>query len=149
MMPVKQFTLGLATKGKRLLFVVLACVFLVIAMLGVITPGLPTTEFVLLAAWCAAKGSSRFHDWLMNRSFFGSMIRHWQEDKSIHRNSKITATCMMTLSITLMIIWVPHPIMVSIIVFVMLLSIIWIWSRPEPQANLASTSQNLPNKMEN
>lgn len=141
MIRVRKWLGDLALNGKRLFFLVLACVFLMIAMLGVVTPGLPTTEFVLLGAWCAAKGSQRFHEWLMNRSFFGAMIRHWQEDKSIHRNSKITATCMMLLSITLMVIWVPHPLMVGILSIMMLISIAWIWSRPEPQRNRLSAFQ--------
>lgn len=147
---LKDVSLNLADKSKRLLFVVLACIFLIIALVGVITPGLPTTEFVLLAAWCAAKGSTRFHHWLMHRSFFGGMIRHWQEEKSIHRKSKLMATFMMTLSITLMVIWVPHPIMVGCISAVMLLSLVWIWTRPEPQTRLAvAPVQTLPDNMSN
>ncbi len=129
---IKQTFSDIKERSKKAFFVVLAIVFLGIACIGIVTPGLPTTEFLLLAAGCAAKGSTRLHQWMMNHRLFGPMIRHWQEDRSIHRKTKITAIFMMTVSVTAMYVFVPHPIIVSILAAGMALSAIWIWTRPEP-----------------
>lgn len=59
----------------RVLFFILGCVFLIIGAVGIITPGLPTTVFVLLAAACWARSSKRFYQWLIQHHIFGKMIR--------------------------------------------------------------------------
>jgi len=51
-------------------------------------PLLPTTPFLLLAAWCFARSSPRFHHWLLYRSWFGSYIRHWQEHRALPPGAK-------------------------------------------------------------
>lgn len=129
---VKQTFSDIKERSKKAFFVVLAIVFLGIACIGIVTPGLPTTEFLLLAAGCAAKGSTRLHQWMIQHHLFGPMIRNWQEDRSIHRKTKITAIIMMAVSAVAMYLFVPHPIIVSILASGMALSAFWIWTRPEP-----------------
>ena len=58
--------------------------------LGVVLPVLPTTPFILLAAWCFARSSPRFHAWLLYRSWFGSYLRFWQKHHAMPRR-KTTA----------------------------------------------------------
>lgn len=82
----------------RSLFFVLGFVFVAIGIIGIITPGLPTTVFILLAAACWARSSKRFYGWLANHRLFGKMIADWQKRRAIPRYAKYTAWAMMTLS---------------------------------------------------
>lgn len=130
-------------QGKRLIYCLFAYLFLAIAVVGVITPGLPTTEFVLLSAWCAAKGSPRLHQWLLNHKLFGPMLQDWQRDRTVSRRTKVVASLMMSLCVILMVIWVPHLMLVGVAGFCMLLSSVWLWTRPEPFNDQSSAASRL------
>lgn len=82
----------------RVLFFILGCVFLIIGAVGIITPGLPTTVFVLLAAACWARSSKRFYQWLIQHHIFGKMIRDWENYRAIPRQAKFMAWGMMSIS---------------------------------------------------
>lgn len=73
---------------KRTILIIIGWLAVVLATLGVVLPLLPTTPFLLLAAWCFARSSPRFHHWLLYRSWFGSYIRHWQEHRALPLGAK-------------------------------------------------------------
>jgi uncharacterized membrane protein YbaN (DUF454 family) len=74
---------------------------LVLGLIGVVLPGLPTTPFVLLAAACYAKASPRLHGWLLNHRFMGPMIRDWETHRSLTRRTKTVAQVSMVLMVGL------------------------------------------------
>jgi uncharacterized protein len=76
---------------------------LVLGLIGVVLPGLPTTPFVLLAAACYAKASPRLHAWLLNHRWTGPMLRDWESDRSLTRRSKAIAVGSMLLMVSLSI----------------------------------------------
>lgn len=82
----------------RWLFFIMGFVFVGLGMLGVILPGLPTTVFVLLAGYCWAKSSTRFHDWLLRHKVFGKILLDWQERRAMPRFAKYMAWGMMCAS---------------------------------------------------
>ncbi|PCJ62552.1 MAG: hypothetical protein COA79_03305 [Planctomycetota bacterium] len=73
--------------------------FLSIAIPGVILPLLPTTPFLLLAAWCFSKGSPKWSKWLKEHKLFGVFITNFQEKKGIELKHKIIAYVMLWLAI--------------------------------------------------
>lgn len=83
---------------RRWPFLILAYVSIVLAGAGVILPGLPTTPFVLLAAWGASRGSDRLHAWLYNHRHFGPPLRDWAEQRAISGRAKVTALVLLVLS---------------------------------------------------
>lgn len=64
----------------------LLCVGL--GILGVFLPLLPTTPFMLLAAWCFARSSERLHRWLLTHRTFGPIIENWNQHRAIPRKAK-------------------------------------------------------------
>ncbi|MEJ4042915.1 DUF454 family protein [Erwinia sp. SLM-02] len=76
---------------QRVLLLILGWLAMVLATLGAVLPLLPTTPFLLLAAWCFARSSPRFHHWLLYRSIFGRYLRHWQQHRAMPPGAKSRA----------------------------------------------------------
>lgn len=73
---------------------------LVLGLIGVLLPGLPTTPFVLLAAACYAKASPRLHAWLLNHRLTGPLLRDWEAHRSLSRRTKTIAVGSMLLMVS-------------------------------------------------
>jgi len=78
-------------------------VSLLLGLIGVVLPGLPTTPFVLLAAACYAKASPRLHAWLLNHRLTGPMLRDWEAHRSLTRRTKTVAVASMLLMVSISI----------------------------------------------
>ncbi|WP_341666860.1 YbaN family protein [Alcaligenes sp. SDU_A2] len=77
----------------------LLCVALAVA--GTVLPLLPTTPFALLAAWCFARSSPRFHRWLLEHRWLGPYLRNWQDGRGLTRRAKQRALVLLWLSLAL------------------------------------------------
>jgi uncharacterized membrane protein YbaN (DUF454 family) len=87
----------------RMAFVVLGCLCVALGILGAFLPLLPTTPFMLLAAGCFARASTRFYNWLLNTKAFGPSILEWRLHRSIPYRIKLVsiATMAITLGISI------------------------------------------------
>ncbi|WP_040691104.1 DUF454 family protein [Providencia burhodogranariea] len=90
---------------KKGFLILVGWLAVVLAFLGVILPVLPTTPFLLLAAWCFSRSSPRFHYWLLYRSLFGGYIRHWQTYKALPKGIKPKAIIVILITFSFSI-WV-------------------------------------------
>ena len=121
-------------RAVRALWLVLALLALALAVLGVMLPGLPTTPFVLLAAYAAARGSAKLDRWLRQHRLFGTLIRDWERQGAVSMRAKRVALLSMVLC-GLIMLWVaPRLWMSALGIGFMLLVAIWLWRRPEPCA---------------
>lgn len=68
-----------------------------LAGLGFVLPVLPGTPFLLAAAWCFARSSEKWHQWLLASDLFGPIIRNWEENRCISRRTKAVAISSMLL----------------------------------------------------
>ena len=84
----------------RALLWVAGSVSLVLGIIGILLPGLPTTPFILLAAACYAKASPRLHQWLLKHRWFGPMLRDWESDRSLTRRTKTIAVASMLIMVS-------------------------------------------------
>lgn len=111
----------------RWVLIVMGWLSVVLAALGAVLPLLPTTPFLLLAAWCFSQSSPRFHHWLLHRSWFGSYLRHWQAHRALPPNTKWKAMLFIvfSLSISLFFINILWLRVMLFILMLVLLAIMW------------------------
>ncbi|WP_250157310.1 YbaN family protein [Tianweitania aestuarii] len=62
-----------------------------IGILGAFLPLLPTTIFLIMAAWCFGRSSPRFEAWLLNHPHFGPSLRAWRVSGAVPRRAKYLA----------------------------------------------------------
>ncbi|MET0446208.1 YbaN family protein [Tardiphaga sp.] len=118
---------------KRLAFACAGGVMLMLGIIGIVTPLLPTTIFLILAAWCFGKSSPRLEAWMLNHPRFGPSLRRWREEGAIPRRAKWMAVTGMSIGYALFWMQVRPGWMLASVVGVFLLgSAIYVVSRPEP-----------------
>jgi len=89
----------MTTYLKRIGLIVSGWMCVLLAILGIFLPLLPTTPFLLLAAFCFSRSSTRFHHWLINHPWFGDYIKNFQEGRGMTLSSKIWSVTLIWLSI--------------------------------------------------
>ena len=73
---------------SRLVWFILGFIVMVVGLIGIVVPGLPTTPLMILAAACYAKSSQKFYDWIINNKLFGHHVKNYREGKGIPKKSK-------------------------------------------------------------
>jgi uncharacterized membrane protein YbaN (DUF454 family) len=84
-------------RKATLIFFGTLCVGL--GVLGMFLPLMPTTVFLLLAAYCYSRSSEKFHTWLMTNRLFGSYISNYKAGKGISSRQKWTTSVVLWISI--------------------------------------------------
>ena len=93
----------------KILFNLVGTLALLLAILGIFLPLLPTTPFLLLASACYLRGSDRLYGWLMANRVFGPYLRNIQAGRGIPLRSKIIALTVMWASLAFSAWYVPVP----------------------------------------
>jgi uncharacterized membrane protein YbaN (DUF454 family) len=120
----------------RCLLLIFAALSFALGVIGIFVPGLPTTVFILMAGWAAARSSPRFHNWLENHRVFGPMLRDWRKHGAVSRRAKLMATVMMTASAAILFLTTSRMWVAELITGVMAIVLMWLWLRPEPPPKL-------------
>ncbi|WP_425257788.1 YbaN family protein [Rubrivivax sp. RP6-9] len=116
---------------KRLLWRALAALCVLLGLVGVVVPGLPTVPFLLLAAWAASRGWPALEQWLLNHPRHGPGIRRWRAHGAIPRRAKWAATVMMTASSTVLLL-APVPLWLRIAAPLLMACVaLWMWRQPD------------------
>ncbi|WP_300725429.1 YbaN family protein [uncultured Bacteroides sp.] len=79
----------------KYIFVILGCISLVLGILGIFLPVLPTTPFLLLSAALFFRSSPRMYGWLLSHRYLGPYIKSFREDRSIPLRAKVIALALL------------------------------------------------------
>ena len=114
---------------KKLFWNILGFLSLAMAYIGVITPGIPYSPFVVFSAYCFSKGSERMHRWLYNHKLFGPFLTNWSEKRVFPQKMKYFMLAMMTTSLVIMMFTVPVKGVVYTGIFMVCVAV-WAWRYP-------------------
>ena len=111
----------------------LAGVCVLLGLVGIVVPVLPTVPFLLVAAWAASRSSPRLHRWLLTHPRFGRPLRDWEEAGIVPRSGKWFATAMVGISgpVTAYLAPAGWRTMVFVGLAAMAAVLVWLWRRPE------------------
>jgi uncharacterized membrane protein YbaN (DUF454 family) len=98
------------SRAVRGLFNLAGAIALALGIIGIFLPLLPTTPFVLLAAACFARGSERFHRWLLANRTFGPIVREWESHRSLPYRTKVTSIALMSVTLAISIVFFVRPL---------------------------------------
>ena len=116
---------------RRPLYLCCGFTCLLLGLIGVVLPLLPTTPFIILAAFCFSRSSVKFHRMLLNHRLFGPMIADWEAYGIIPLKVKC-------LSSSMMLIMISYPILFKDLAWwidacmaaTALIALIYVWSKP-------------------
>lgn len=93
----------------------IGCIAVVLAVLGMFLPLLPTTPFLLLASACFIRGSERMHRWLMNNRLFGEYLRNIENRQGLPLRAKVLALALMWPSLGYSMYIVDRPLVTALL----------------------------------
>jgi uncharacterized protein len=121
------------SRNRRLPFLLVAYGGIGLGTLGLVLPLLPTTPFLLVAAWAAPKGSPALARWLRRHPQFGPVLTAWRDQRAVPRRAKLLACCLM-LSSWLMLWWTAvHPLAPPLFAMLFVGLAAFLLTRPEPR----------------
>lgn len=82
----------------------------VLGLIGVVVPGLPTTSFLIIAAWCFIRSSESAYRWLLENRLLGPYLRDYLSGSGMPRASKVIAMTAMWTACSISAFLVPSPI---------------------------------------
>jgi uncharacterized protein len=83
--------------------------FVALGFIGAFVPVMPSTVFFIIAAWCFARGSERWLNWLLALPTVGPLVRDYREGKGMPARAKVISVSMLTVAV-LLSAWTLHTI---------------------------------------
>lgn len=74
---------------KKIMFIIIGMVSLILGSIGVILPVIPTTPFLLLASFCFARGSKKFDMWFKSSNTYKNYLESFVENRAMTLKQKI------------------------------------------------------------
>ena len=88
---------------------------LVLGVIGVFVPLLPTTPFLLLASYSFARSNNRFNDWLLTNRFFGKHLQNYIKRKTVKSEIKWITIAVLWTTILVSLSVIHTPVFVKVL----------------------------------
>jgi uncharacterized membrane protein YbaN (DUF454 family) len=122
-------------------FRILGFISLGLAVAGAVLPVMPTTVFVILAAWAFAKSSPALHAKLLAHPRFGPVLADWEAHGAIPRKGKIAAVIGMAASLAILIVTGAKPLVLGAAGVALAASAAFVVTRPAPPSREAPVEE--------
>jgi len=100
----------------RILYISGGAICVTLGLIGIFIPILPTTPFLLLAAFLFARSSDRALHWLLNNRWFGAYIRNYREGRGMALRDKALTLTLLWITIILSVIYLIDSLWVRLLV---------------------------------
>lgn len=120
------------TRAKRIILIATGIISLALGGLGVLLPLLPTTPFVLVAAFAFANSSETLHQWLLDHNVFGPLIANWRRHGAISRAAKIVSVLSMAAILVVSMLLAAPTLVIVVQAVILTACAYFIVSRPLP-----------------
>lgn len=116
---------------KKVVYLLLGHLCLLLGIIGAFLPVLPTTPFLLLAAFLYSKSSDKLHSWMIHHKYLGPPLKDWQQNGVIGLKAKWLATVMILLVIGWRFPLLAIALWIKLFASAVLIGVlIFIWTRP-------------------
>lgn len=103
-------------KLKKFILIFFGLIFVAIGTIGIFIPGLPTTIFMILAAYCFIRSSEKMYKWVTENKFVGDKVKHFMETKTIPLRGKIHSISAMWLMVILSVSFLNADLIIKLII---------------------------------
>lgn len=103
-------------KLKKFILIFFGLIFVAIGTIGIFIPGLPTTIFMILAAYCFIRSSEKMYKWVIENKFVGDKVKHFMETKTIPLRGKIHSISAMWLMVILSVSFLNADLIIKLII---------------------------------
>ena len=124
----------------RVVLVMAGTISLVLGVIGVLVPILPTTPFLLVSAACYARASTRLYEWLLARPTLGPIIVAWRRSRSLPPGIKARAMVMVAITFTLSIVLVDEVVLRAGLVMTGIILTVFLYRIPTAQIKTGSVA---------
>lgn len=120
--------INIAAPSKKSIFIqilynIAGTISLVLGIVGIILPLLPTTPFLLLATACFYRGSKKMHNWLLNHKIFGKYIKDYIEKNAISARIKSKAISVLWITIGITFVFFTDLLYLRIVLLVIAIGV--------------------------
>lgn len=113
----------------RILWLILGFAAIGLGAVGVVLPVLPTTPFLLLASFCLAKGSEKFHTWFTGTKLYNNHLDDFVQNRSMTLKTKLSILLPASVMLLLALVAMPNKYGRAFIVFLIIFKYVYFFTR--------------------